>query len=135
MAETLRINVDNVVLEVNDAGETITLQLADERFIQRVYEYSNLMADGAKELEAVKKTDDTVAIVSADIKYHQELKDKFNDIFGVRAYEKVFGEDIVVGVDYIMQFIEQIMPYVEKHQEKRIERLSKYSANRVGSSM
>lgn len=135
MAEILRIAVDNVTLEVNDNGDTIVLPLGDERFVQRVYDYANQMQEGAKELDAARNTDDIAYIVGANIDFHTKLKDNFNFVFGERAYEKVFGDDIVVGVDYIVMFLEQIMPYIEKHQKKRTERLSKYSADRVGSSM
>lgn len=135
MAETLRINVDNLTVEVNDNGDTITLPLADERFIQRVYGYVNEIQDGAKELDAAKTSNDLTKLVEADIAFHEKIKASFDSVFGENAYTKVFGEDIVVGIDYIMLFIEQIMPFIEKHQTKRMERLSKYSADRVGSSV
>lgn len=130
MAEKLRIAVDNVVLEVNDNGDTITLPLADERFMQKVMDYIQSMQDGAKSIE---NTGSEFDIIQADITYHTNLKDGFNDAFGERAYEKVFGDDIVVGVEYIAEFFEQIMPYIEKYQKKRATKLSKYSADRVGS--
>lgn len=134
MAETLRINVDNVVLEVNDNGETITLPLGDERFTKRLYDYVSHMQDEAKSLDEKKDSDDIISIVDANIGFHEKIKTEFNEMFGDRAYEKVYGDDILVGVEYIIQFIDQITPYIEKHQKNRAEKLTKYSADRVGSS-
>lgn len=134
MAETLRINVDNVVLEVNDNGETITLPLGDERFTKKLYAYVDAMQQNAKKIEESRSSGSIIDIIDADIGFHQSLRDEFDTVFGKGAYTKVYGEDILVGVEYILQFIDQIMPYIEKHNNKRVERLSKYSANRVGSS-
>lgn len=130
MAEKLRIAVDNVVLEVNDNGDTITLPLADERFVANVYDYAETLKNGA---EGVSEDSPVQDIMRANIDFHNMAKEKFNDVFGSKSYEKVYGEDIVVGIEYIVQFLEQILPYIESYQNNRISKLSKYSADRVGS--
>jgi hypothetical protein len=135
MAEKLRIVVDNVTLEVNDNGDTIVLPLGDERFIKRVYDYAEKMQNGAEELSKKQSEDDIIGTITADIEYHDMLKTEFDSVFGTGAYNKVYGDNIVVGVEYIIQFIGQIMPYVQKHQANRSTKLSKYSANRTGSSL
>lgn len=136
MAETakIRVDVEVVELEVNDKGDTIKLPVSDELFIKKLYNFTAKIAEDAKELENLDK-DNILEAVDKDIKFHESLKEQFDVMFGENAYEKVFGEDIVVGVEYVMDFLEQCMPFIQKYISKRETKLNKYSADRVGSSL
>lgn len=134
MAEQLRINVEVVEIEVNDNGDIIKLPVSDELFIKKLSKYSEQITEKSDTLSVID-TNDIIATVNADIEFHEFLKSGFNEVFGERAYEKVFGEDIVVGAEYIFEFLEAVMPYLKRHTENRAKKLSKYSADRVGSSL
>ena len=133
MAEKIRINVEKVELEVNDYGDIIILPVSDERFIEKLYSFANDISKKSEELNYIDKSD-VSAYVKADIELHKQIKSQFDILFGVDAYKKVFGEDIVVGAEYVFEFLDQIMPYFNNHIQNRVEKLSKYSANRTGSS-
>lgn len=129
----IRVNVDVVTLEVNDNGDTVVLPVSDERFAKRLYDYAEKSGDRAQELENLNG--DKKDIIMENIKFHEELKVGFDDLFGAGAYTKVFGEDIVVGAEYIIDFLNQCIPFIETHVKNRAKKLNKYSADRVGSSL
>lgn len=133
MAEKIRVNVETVELEVNDNGDTIVLPVSDERFISNLYTFANSISEKAEKIHELGKSD-VSAFVKADIELHNSLKEEFTTLFGEGSYEKVFGSDIVVGAEYVLDFLDQCLPYFTKHIQGRMERLSKYNANRTGSS-
>ncbi|MBO4543877.1 MAG: hypothetical protein J5725_11945 [Bacteroidales bacterium] len=134
MAEKIRVNVEKIELEVNDNGDTIILPVSDERFIQRLYDFSKNVQQKAEEIGYIDKNN-IEALVDADIALHEYIKDEFKGLFGDGSYEKVFGEDIVVGAEYVLEFINQCTPFIQNYLEKRNKKLSKYSADRTGSSL
>lgn len=136
MAENakIRINVEVVNLEVNDNGDTIVLPVSDERLIQRLYAFIDNISKRANEMQELKDVD-IVTVVNKDVSFHEFLHDEFNTLFGENAYEKVFGNDVVVGAEYILEFLDQVVPYITKHSANRSAKLNKYNANRVGSSL
>jgi hypothetical protein len=136
MADKFRSTVKVVELEVNDNGDIIKLPLSDENFIKKFYDFVTNIQAKSKELDAKKVKDlpDT-EIIQKDIEFHEYLKEEFIKLFGDGSYEKVFGENVLVSVEYVLEFIEACTPYIEKHTEERLEKFSKYSANRTGSSL
>jgi len=134
MAEKIRVNVEKVELEVNDNGDIIVLPVSDERFIKRLYAFARDISEKSSEIDAVDKTN-IEGQVKADIELHEMIKKEFDVLFGTDAYKKVFGDDIVIGAEYVFEFLNQVMPYFNDHIQKRVERLNKYNANRVGSSL
>lgn len=136
MAETakIRVNVEVIELEVNDNGDTIKLPVSDEMFMKRLYDFIDRVSEESKKLDNLD-LEDIAGTIEKDIQFHEMIKEQFNILFGDKAYEKVFGSDIVVGAEYILEFLEQCMPYIQKYVDKREQRLTKYSANRVGSSL
>lgn len=134
MPEKIRVNIEKIELEVNDNGDIIVLPVSDERFIQRMYDFTQGVQKKSEEISFIDKKN-TEALVKADIELHEYIKSEFITLFGEGSYEKVFGEDIVVGAEYVLDFIGQCTPFIESYLEKRNKKLSKYSANRTGSSL
>lgn len=136
MAEKFRSTAKTIELEVNDAGDIIKLPLSDENFTKRFYDFLTNVQVKSDELKDIKVKDlSSSEVIDKDIEFHNYLKDEFIKLFGDNSYEKVFGKDVLVSVEYIMEFIMACMPYIEQHTQERIEKFSKYSANRQGSSL
>lgn len=136
MGETakIRVQVDVVKLEVNDNGDTISLPVADSNFIKRLYGFTDSVAEKSKEFDDLD-TKDIALFVDKNVEFTTYLHDEFNKLFGDNSYEKVFGADLIVGADYVLDFLEQVLPYIEKYTKARQAKLNKYNANRVGSSL
>lgn len=134
MAEKIRVNVEKVELEVNDNGDIIILPVSDERFIKRLYDFVDEINRKAEEMNFIDK-DNVEAIVKCDLELHEKIKSEFDELFGSDAYKKVFGEDVVIGAEYVFDFLDQISPFISSYMEKRNKRLSKYNADRTGSSL
>lgn len=130
----IRVPVDVVTLEVNDNGDTIVLPVSDERFIKRLYDFSDKVEKESEKLKFIDQND-IAAVVKGDIELHEMIKVEFTNLFGEGSYEKVFGEDIIVGAEYVLDFISQCTPYIKTHMESRKTKLNKYNADRVGSSL
>lgn len=136
MAEVVKLQVrpEVVEVEVNDDGDRITLPVSDERFIKKVFDYAERMTEEAKNIPD-SETATAVEIVAGNINFHESAKSEFDVLFGAGAYKKVFGDDILVGAEYILEFIEGIAPILSEYTTKRIQKIKKYSADRVGSSL
>jgi len=134
MAEKIRVNVEKIELEVNDDGDIIVLPVGDERFIKRLYDFADNIRKKGEEASFIDK-ENTELLVKYDIELHEKIKSEFDELFGSDAYKKVFGEDCVVGAEYVFEFLDQCTPFIEAYLEKRNKRLSKYSADRTGSSL
>lgn len=136
MTEPIKIRVESgiVPIEVNDNGDTIQLKLGDERFIKDFFDMTNKIADRADTLSKIE-TEDVREMIEADINFHEGIKDDFIKVFGLDTYETVFGKDVLIGSEYILEFIEQLLPIVMQFTDSRMKKLSKYSADRIGSSL
>ena len=136
MAEkiSLRVPVDSVEVEVNDNGDVILLNVGDERFMQKLYDFSMNVSERARELSETP-TEDIKQAIELDIEFHTWLKEQFDELFGDKSYEKVFGKDIVVGSEFVLEFLDNILPVIQKYTDKRVAKFNKYSADRVGSSL
>ena len=136
MAEkiSLRVPVDSVEVEVNDNGDVILLNVGDERFMQKLYDFSIYVSERARELSETQ-TEDIKQAIELDIEFHTWLKEQFDELFGDKSYEKVFGKDIVVGSEFVLEFLDNILPVIQKYTDKRVAKFNKYSADRVGSSL
>ena len=136
MAEIVKIRVphDVVTLEVNEKGETITLPVSDERFTQKLMTFATEAQERAESVKNVSDSTDIMEVVDSNLEFLDYLRTEFDVLFGEGAYEKVYGPDILIGADYILEFLDQILPYIQKSMEKRATKLNKYNANRVGTS-
>lgn len=134
MAEKIRVNVEKIELEVNDDGDIIVIPVSDERFMQRLYKFAEDISKKSEEVKFIDKND-VSRYVQTDMELHELIKSNFNELFGDKAYEKVFGSDILVGAEYVFEFLDQCMPFINAYAEKRQQKLNKYNANRTGSTL
>ena len=79
MAEkiSLRVPVDSVEVEVNDNGDVILLNVGDERFMQKLYDFSMNVSERARELSETQ-TEDIKQAIELDIEFHTWLKEQFD---------------------------------------------------------
>ena len=136
MAEkiSLRVPVDSVEVEVNDNGDVILLNVGDERFMQKLYDFSMNVSERARELSETQ-TEDIKQAIELDIEFHTWLKEQFDELFGDKAYVNVLGKDIVVGCEFVVDVLEDIVLGCQKCSHEMCAKFNKYSADRVGSSL
>lgn len=143
-ADSIRVDTGAKRIEVNDDGEYITLNFADQSFPSRFY----AMVDGFKikqqEFQALAQEIDGDSTLAEDermrkglalnLEIHEYFKDQIDGLFGPDTCRKVFG-DIVPHIDLYADFLEQLTPYFEKYAKDRQNRIkSKYSATRKGNA-
>lgn len=120
-----------IEVKVNDAGETIIMNVEDQLFIERLYG----LLDQMNEAESVLKTQEV-----RDMEDHDRLKitiektrgimGGIDEIFGMDACKIIFG-DIVPSMYLIADFFSQIEPITRKYiQARRSEIDQKYGRNR-----
>ena len=125
MANAIRIDNGVKRIEVNDNGEVILLPVSDDSFLRGFY----ALIDEAQKKVADVKTD------SGDIiEFDRYMVNKIDGLFGAETCRKVFGE-VLPGVDMILEFFSLITPYLEEYRRDRAAAMSKYSAERRGSSV
>ncbi len=128
--DSIRVSSGTKKIEVNDDGEFILLPLGDDGFTRGFY---NLLNDFQKRAEAVKLTDeDITGSMDQIVKLNAEIAEKVDGLFGNGTCKKVFG-DITPGIDMILDFFFQLLPFFEDAAKKRAERMNKYNAGRAGS--
>ena len=138
----IRVSTGAKRIEVNDDGDYIVLDFSDNSFpdrffgmIDRVQELANEAAPKEKEIEAEheKGSDGYMRATAALLrKVHEDIMSEVDGLFGAGTCKKVFG-DIVPGIELYDDFFTQLMPYFEEAGKERVQRMSKYSANRTGN--
>ena len=144
--DSIRVDTGVRKITVNDEGETISLNCADQSFPVR---YFNMVDEFQSHQEIFQKEEDDLIkeceekqlseyermrkIAAFNLKIHEFFKERVEALFGVDACRKVFG-DIVPTVDMYMDFISQLAPYFEKYGKERQKKLmQKYSPKRKGN--
>lgn len=136
-----RINVasEAVKITVNDAGETITLNLQDQRFMHTV---TALVSEFTENAQAYKAKCEKIAAMPHDTneeKFAQltavaavsneicsMLKEKVDNVFGADTCKKVFG-DIVPSIDAFADFFNQLSEIIAERSSVRMEKLRQYT--------
>lgn len=141
--DSIRVDTGAKRIEVNDAGECITLNFADQSLPTRFF----AMADDfqakepeyrakAEALDANTELSDYErmrATAQINLEFHTYFRERIDELFGADTCRKVFG-DIVPGVELYGDFLTQITPYFEKYGKERAKRLQqKYSPARKGN--
>lgn len=119
-------------IEVNDEGEYIILPVGDDSFIKRFYEIMDELQAKAAGIEM--NDEDILGSINAVVDIDEKLRIKVDELIGEGTCRKVFG-DMLPGLDMFIEFFAAILPFLEEHQKARIEKMNKYSAGRVGSSV
>lgn len=135
MAEKLSLRIDNGVriIEVNDDGDTINLNLGDSEFQKKGMEIYNALTEKIKIMEAItEETDENLQKIE-DIR--KSMVKSIDDWIGKDTCKKVFG-NISPSLDLITIFISEIIPFFEEYNDNREKRtqkvMSKYNPNRKG---
>lgn len=144
--EKLRVSSLAKKIEVNDAGEYITLNLDDQAFLPalmaiiddfnaRMPEYQKRAGelDAAPEDTEAQRFEKMRKALAYNLEIHQALKERIDGVFHDDACRKVFG-DIVPPVDAYAEFFEQLTPYIQKYSRDRAQKMSRYSAARTGNA-
>lgn len=125
-----------IKIEVNDDGEYITINLADQTFAQRFYAMSinvqKKFTDTKVQKENIADND-----VQGQLNYKMEISksimEEIDKLFGEDTCKKVFG-DIVPDMFAITEFFTAIMPIIQKHGNERNKMIKqKYNAGRRGA--
>ncbi len=130
--EKIRVN-KGIVIEVNDAGDTITLNMEDQRFIDRFYGLIDSLEAARKkvtsqEMKALGEREQLEVLMDET----QKILKGMDEIFGEGCCKKVFG-DIIPNPYLIADFFEQITPYIKQYAERRGQQINqRYNRNRKG---
>lgn len=138
----IRVNNGAKRIEVNDDGDYIVLNFADQSFpdrffsmLDRVTETTNAAQKKEDEIKAKYESgsmDLLRAVSSLNREVHASIASEIDGFFGADTCKKVFG-DIVPGIDLVDDFFQQLMPYFRQYGQERAQRMSKYSAARTGN--
>lgn len=128
--DSIRVNSGVKVIEVNDAGETISLPLSDDSFIRDFFALLNEIKDKSQAITG--KSNDTEAVINDVVLLDEEIRDKTDALIGENTCNKVFGA-VLPSIDQFVEFFTLLNPFIEEHSQKRVENMNKYSAERVGS--
>lgn len=128
----IRIN-SGIVVEVNDAGETITVNVEDQQLVARFYQM-------IEKLDAIKANVEAAGLqgtkegekIQFMIEQSKEIMAEIDAVFGAECCRKVFG-DIVPNPYLIADFFDQMTPVIKQYTDKRRESIAaKYSRKRKG---
>lgn len=110
-----------LVLQVNDAGETITIPVEDANLISKFFELITF-------LEEIAKTDSESGKsplqeqIDLHIQRMESIKNKIDEVFGFETCRKVFG-DITPSPFAIYDFMDQITPIISKYANERQKKI------------
>lgn len=136
--DALKLRIDTGVrkIEVNDNGDYIMLQVADQSIPAKLKKFVKAATDKLNKLSELSESENEADTEAAEeLAYELDVfaKASIDDIFGDGTCKKVFG-DIVPPIEMYIEFIEAITPYFQEYALNRAKKLSKYSPNRMGSA-
>lgn len=127
MSDSIRVQRPGKKIEVNAAGEYITLDLYDIGFMGRVLELIKQFEDGAKSLSAQaeaasrESVDEIRELARKSDEECGKLAAKIDETFGTDACRKIFGER-TPGIYELADFFGQIGALIEKYGNERAEK-------------
>lgn len=129
----IRVN-SGIVIEVNDNGDTITVNAEDQGFIDKFFELNELLENLTKKFKTVdmkeKSEREQLRVLTDTTK---EIMAGIDSLFGENACKKVFG-DIVPNPYLIAEFFEQLTPIAKQYMDARQKKIAaKYGRQRKGS--
>jgi len=123
-----------IVIDVNDAGETITVNAEDQNFLDRFYSLIEKLEELSNKTE--EKAKEKLSYRDYQVFLKEETMDlmiSIDELFGYDACRKIFGENVVPGPFAIADFFSQLLPITEEYSNERQKRISeKYSRRRKG---
>lgn len=145
--DSLRVNSGIKMVEVNDAGEYISIPINDAAFYER---FGDLIKNfECKQAEIKRKArdlsekhkdkpdNDADAIIDG-IQLYAELCrhtcEEIDKLFGEGCCRKVFAGIETPGIELICDFFEQITPLLNQYAQERNQKISlMYNRNRKGA--
>lgn len=139
--ETIRVNVnqDVKIIEVNDSGDTISLNLGDISFTSRLLSLIQDFGTAAEKISGKvtelsgddpEKLNKLMELADFNVNVCNTLKQRVDDVLGPDTCKKVFG-DGTPGIPDFTDFFGQLMGIVNRftgaQTEKRLEMISKYT--------
>ena len=137
--EKLRINSGVKAIEVNNSGEYIYIPVNDSAFFKRVSNFYDWVIKKQAEFEAEFKnkaeTDISISdAISMQLKLSNDICAELDKLFGEGCCRKVFKDVQSPDIILIWEFLEQLMPILQKYAMERNERINfKYNKNRRGT--
>ena len=124
------LNNGNKKIEINDSGDYIVIPMGDNSFPERVIKFSKdaeskykLLVE--KEIELKDSGIEVVSKMRSEI--FTSIGPMFDELFGVGSCKTVFG-NMAPSHDIMLDFMEQIVPLVERYAtERQSEIETKYS--------
>ncbi|MCH5271576.1 MAG: hypothetical protein J1E83_12640 [Lachnospiraceae bacterium] len=123
-----------IEVEVNDAGDTIIINVEDTQFIERFYGLIDKLQGLSTKFEAEKaKGTDERTQAKQLLDSTRELMVDIDTLFGENCCRKVFG-DIVPGPYLIADFFNQLTPIAQRYSQNRQKEIAgKYNVGRKGA--
>ena len=139
---SIRVNTGAKKIEVNDDGEYIVLNFADQDFpvkFAKLVEYfeteSPKLIEKAKEINELDVTEAERVVAEAEfnLSFHLDMKRRIDALFGSDTCRKVFG-DITPAFYLYGEFFEQIAPFFTEYAAQRDKLLKSKYAPKTGES-
>lgn len=130
MNDKIHIEPGTMIIEVNDAGETISLPLGDQAFTGGLVELMQTFSQKADELSSAagkidtsantaEKVNELSAVASLNLRICAEMRERTDALFADEVCRKVFG-DIVPSLSAFSYFFDQLSPFVAKYRDDMI---------------
>lgn len=129
-----RTSAKVVRLNVNDDGYCIELHTSSDAWLKRFLDFARTLEEkNNKHMEALKGNDDVDENIRHILEFDGEIKEEFVKLFGDGAYEATFGSELV-GIEYIVEFIDACMPFIQKRVDERSKAFDKYNPGKTGGA-
>ena len=129
-SKKIRIN-SGIVIEVNDNGESITMNADDQMFIDKFMRLIEKLEVLTKQLEGMNEKGEREQLDTL-VGGTREIMEDMDRMFGENTCKKVFG-DIVPSPYLIGEFFDQLIPIAETYMDERQKEIAKrYSRKRKG---
>lgn len=130
----IRVN-SGIVVNVNDNGDTITINVEDQSFIDKLFGFYNRIDSVANEMNTpeMEGKSEREQLDSVIEKTKEIMKD-IDGMFGDNACKKVFG-DIIPSPYLIADFLDQLVPIANQYMDERKKKIAeRYNRKRKGGS-
>lgn len=146
MENSIRVGKRQIIeIEVNDNGDTIKIDPNDKRFTLSLTEFikivKGIIAETNKANEdLMKKINDApeealLEAVEFEATQSKKVAEAINNVFGAETCDKVFGKECIPSLDMILDFYQQITPFIQKAVNQRNQTINKRYAPKVGGSV
>lgn len=140
--EKERIRIDSGVreIEVNDNGDRICIPMNDNAFFKRVNGFLDWVdkeqaALGTRLKSGAETDGGALDAIDMQIKLSEEICAELDKLFGEGCCRKVFAGVQSPSIVLIWDFLEQLMPILQKFAGERNEKINfKYNRNRRGAN-